>query len=470
MNTPKAAPVAVEAVTQKRVDYLLANPAELVKFVKMAQDNADDYLELNRRFAELASPLGVEVTDAVERGWSAALRCHALHGASGWSAYRDEYMLAATRPQEVVRAEPDRIPRLFDKPQKAHYQQCKDCALAYQNMADDCGWMCDGKSASESKRGMFIQRTAPAGPVPLSAQKQDQGDLAVAESDPVQGVTARDAARSASDISTSSGGSMQCDCPVCKDAASHTPVAAEQGRDEAPSKFSDVVSDGGMDPRDRVTQAPSNAVPVAVGVEPITNEGFPSSFLSNAPRSITGATPPAAGGSVGASREQDSFHAANAESGSVQGVAVLCDRCNGSGEIAVMTHGHGPDDYEVPTNCPKCAGLGVPTLLPSRGVQKGDPSEPRDDSDRLAPCPFCGSEAEGGTMQAEPESIDSGAMFVQCTNPRCMASSALIYPLGDDPKPLLLERWNRRAQYRDDNYWRGWNAAIKAACGTPEAS
>lgn len=38
-----------------------------------------------------------------------------------------------------------------------------------------------------------------------------------------------------------------------------------------------------------------------------------------------------------------------------------CDRCNGSGEIAAMTHGHGPDDYEVPANCPKCNGTGIPS-------------------------------------------------------------------------------------------------------------
>jgi hypothetical protein len=36
-----------------------------------------------------------------------------------------------------------------------------------------------------------------------------------------------------------------------------------------------------------------------------------------------------------------------------------CDRCNGSGETTVMTHGHGPDDYDVSANCPKCAGSGV---------------------------------------------------------------------------------------------------------------
>ena len=64
-------------------------------------------------------------------------------------------------------------------------------------------------------------------------------------------------------------------------------------------------------------------------------------------------------------------------------------------------------------------------------------------TDHLLPCPFCGSAAE---MLTIPEgSPDAGAMFVSCTNHRCMTSGALIYPLMDDVRGLLLERWNRRA-------------------------
>lgn len=71
-----------------------------------------------------------------------------------------------------------------------------------------------------------------------------------------------------------------------------------------------------------------------------------------------------------------------------------------------------------------------------------DPTNPMDDSDRLKPCPFCGSEAE---MLTVPEDHpDAGAVFAQCTHSACMASSALVYPLMDDVKPLLLERWNKR--------------------------
>lgn len=76
------------------------------------------------------------------------------------------------------------------------------------------------------------------------------------------------------------------------------------------------------------------------------------------------------------------------------------------------------------------------------GADMTDPTNPMDDSDRLKPCPFCGSEAE---MLTVPEDHpDAGAVFAQCTHSACMASSALVYPLMDDVKPLLLERWNRR--------------------------
>lgn len=67
-----------------------------------------------------------------------------------------------------------------------------------------------------------------------------------------------------------------------------------------------------------------------------------------------------------------------------------------------------------------------------------------DDSDRLKPCPFCGGEAEIGQIEGDENTPNVGGMFVQCLNPRCEASSALIYPCGDDPKPLLMERWNKR--------------------------
>lgn len=64
-----------------------------------------------------------------------------------------------------------------------------------------------------------------------------------------------------------------------------------------------------------------------------------------------------------------------------------------------------------------------------------------DDSDRLKPCAFCGSDAEFGEIGGGQ---DIGGHFVQCLNTACGASSALIFPLMDDVKSLLMERWNKR--------------------------
>jgi hypothetical protein len=61
----------------------------------------------------------------------------------------------------------------------------------------------------------------------------------------------------------------------------------------------------------------------------------------------------------------------------------------------------------------------------------------------LLPCPFCGGSAEFGTMGGAGD--DTGAQFIQCTEAMCAASSALIWPGGEGPKPLLTKRWNRRA-------------------------
>lgn len=63
----------------------------------------------------------------------------------------------------------------------------------------------------------------------------------------------------------------------------------------------------------------------------------------------------------------------------------------------------------------------------------------------LANCPFCGSDADFGEIGGAEETPDAGGHFVQCLNSACSASSALIFPLMDDAKPLLRERWNRRA-------------------------
>ena len=64
-----------------------------------------------------------------------------------------------------------------------------------------------------------------------------------------------------------------------------------------------------------------------------------------------------------------------------------------------------------------------------------------DDSDRLKPCPFCGGEAEFGEVpHSEPK--DFGARFIECLNPMCRATTALVF--GEDAAANLLERWNKR--------------------------
>lgn len=61
--------------------------------------------------------------------------------------------------------------------------------------------------------------------------------------------------------------------------------------------------------------------------------------------------------------------------------------------------------------------------------------------DELLPCPFCGN-AKNIAMVNEKHD-HSGGYFIAC--PECGASTIMRYAMGDDPKPLLIESWNRRA-------------------------
>lgn len=57
----------------------------------------------------------------------------------------------------------------------------------------------------------------------------------------------------------------------------------------------------------------------------------------------------------------------------------------------------------------------------------------------LLQCPFCGGDAAFG-VSVVPE--HDGGHYIQCQS--CLISTGLVYPCGDDPKPILAERWNRR--------------------------
>jgi hypothetical protein len=67
-------------------------------------------------------------------------------------------------------------------------------------------------------------------------------------------------------------------------------------------------------------------------------------------------------------------------------------------------------------------------------------------NEQLAPCPFCGNTGGIGVANENPD--NSGGYFIAC--PKCDASTGLRYACGDDPVPLLVEQWNRRAQPAPD--------------------
>lgn len=89
-----------------------------------------------------------------------------------------------------------------------------------------------------------------------------------------------------------------------------------------------------------------------------------------------------------------------------------------------------------------------------------DPTNPPSDHDYLKPCPFCGSGAEIQEMPNIDGHPNSGALFVICSNSMCMAASCLVFPCGESAEPIVREKWNKRPTYRDDSFYRGWNAAI----------
>lgn len=59
----------------------------------------------------------------------------------------------------------------------------------------------------------------------------------------------------------------------------------------------------------------------------------------------------------------------------------------------------------------------------------------------LLPCPFCGSDK----VATKNEHTDlSGGYYIECS--ACLASTGLRFACGEDPRPMLVEQWNRRAE------------------------
>lgn len=60
---------------------------------------------------------------------------------------------------------------------------------------------------------------------------------------------------------------------------------------------------------------------------------------------------------------------------------------------------------------------------------------------KLLPCPFCGNDKNIGIANEKHD--HGGGYYIAC--PVCDASTGLRFACGEDPAPLLIEQWNRRA-------------------------
>lgn len=66
------------------------------------------------------------------------------------------------------------------------------------------------------------------------------------------------------------------------------------------------------------------------------------------------------------------------------------------------------------------------------------------DTVELLPCPFCGGKAQFDCIESEDgDDPNEGGHCVACSG--CGACSILVFACGDDPLPILAEKWNRRA-------------------------
>lgn len=59
----------------------------------------------------------------------------------------------------------------------------------------------------------------------------------------------------------------------------------------------------------------------------------------------------------------------------------------------------------------------------------------------LLPCPFCGNAKNIAVVNEKHD--HSGGYYIAC--PVCNASTGIRFACGEDPAPLLIEHWNRRA-------------------------
>lgn len=64
----------------------------------------------------------------------------------------------------------------------------------------------------------------------------------------------------------------------------------------------------------------------------------------------------------------------------------------------------------------------------------------------LLPCPFCGERADYDEVMAGES---RGGWFIVCSNRECMASTNLVFPLKEDVRGVLAEKWNRRTLVPD---------------------
>jgi Lar family restriction alleviation protein len=65
----------------------------------------------------------------------------------------------------------------------------------------------------------------------------------------------------------------------------------------------------------------------------------------------------------------------------------------------------------------------------------------------LKPCPFCGGAAQFQSIPNEDGDPQAGGEYVECS--QCQNCTNLVFPLMDDVKRELAERWNRRAEQSD---------------------